>query len=86
MKATKLPFFSKNGTKRIGAIAKGVKKVAKFGMKQLQHPAVGKFLSDQATIAASSGFNPEVAAPLMGARAAQEGVAIAQRTANRYLR
>ena len=86
MRAGKLPWFSKNGTKRINTIAKGVKRVAKFGLNQLKHPAVGKFMADQATIAASTGFNPEVAAPLMGARAAQEGVAIAQRTARHYLR
>ena len=41
-------------------------------------------MSDQAAIAASTGFNPEVAAPLMGARAAQEGLAIAQRMANHF--
>ena len=61
--------------------AKGVKKVGNFAIKQLNHPAVGRFIADQAAIAASTGFNPEVAAPLMGARAAQEGLAIAQRTA-----
>ena len=53
-------------------------------MKQLKHPAVGNFIRDQAAIAASTGLNPETAAPLMGARAAQEGLAIAQRTAHHY--
>ena len=82
MKAVKLPWLQKNGMKRVGGmVAKGVKKVGKFAIKQLQHPAVGRFVADQAAIAASTGFNPEVAAPLMGARAAQEGLAIAQRTA-----
>ena len=67
-----------------GIVAKGVKKVGKFAIKQLQHPAVGRFVADQAAIAASTGFNPKVAAPLMGARAAQEGLAIAERTARRF--
>ena len=84
MTGVKLAWLQKNGTKRTGAIARGMKKVAKFGLKQLQHPAVGRFVADQAAIAASAGFNPEVAAPLMGARAAQEGLAIAQRTATHY--
>ena len=82
MTGAKLACFQKNGIKRTGA--RGVKKVAKFGLKQLQHPAVGRFVADQATIAASTGFNPEVAASLMGARAAQEGLAIAQRIAKHY--
>ena len=85
MKAVKLPWLQKNGMKRIGGtIAKGVKKIGKFAIKQLHHPAVGRFVADQAAIAASTGFNPEVAAPLMGARAAQEGLAIAQRTVNHF--
>jgi len=85
MKAVKLPWLQKNGMKRVGGlVAKGVKKIGKFAMKQLQHPAVGNFIRDQAAIAASTGFNPEVAAPLMGARAAQEGLAIAERTARRF--
>ena len=85
MKAVKLPWLQKNGMKRAGGlVAKGVKKVGKFAIKQLQHPAVGRFVTDQAAIAASTGFNPEVAAPLMGARAAQEGLAIAQRTARHF--
>jgi len=84
MTGAKLAWFQKNGIKRTGAIARGVKKVAKFGLKQLQHPAVGRFVADQAAIAASTGFNPEVAAPLMGARAAQEALAVAQRTAKHY--
>jgi len=87
MKAVKLPWLQKNGMKRVGGlVAKGVKKVGKFAMKQLQHPAVGNFIRDQAAIAASTGFNPdsEVGAPLMGARAAQEGLAIAQRTAYHF--
>ena len=65
-------------------VAKGVKKIGKFAIKQLHHPAVGRFVADQAAIAASTGFNPEVAAPLMGARAAQEGLAIAERTARHF--
>ena len=85
MKAVKLPWLQKNGMKRVGGlVAKGVKKIGKFAIKQLHHPAVGRFVADQAAIAASTGFNPEVAAPLMGARAAQEGLAIAQRTANHF--
>ena len=85
MRAVKLPWLQKNGMKRIGGVvAKGVKKVGKFAAKQLQHPAVGRFVSDEAAIAASTGFNPEVAAPLMGARAAQEGAAILQRIANHF--
>ena len=85
MKAVKLPWLQKNGMKRVGGlVAKGVKKIGKFAIKQLHHPAVGRFVADQAAIAASTGFNPEVAAPLMGARAAQEGMAIAQRTANHF--
>jgi hypothetical protein len=85
MKAVKLPWLQKNGMKRVGGlVAKGVKKIGKFAIKQLQHPAVGNFIRDQAAIAASTGFNPEVAAPLMGARAAQEGLAIAERTARRF--
>ena len=85
MRAVKLPWLQKNGVKRLGGmVAKGVKKVGKFAMKQLQHPAVGNFMRDQAAIAASTGFNPETAAPLMGARAAQEGLAIAQRTARHF--
>ena len=85
MKAVKLLWLQKNGMKRIGGtIAKGVKKIGKFAIKQLHHPAVGRFVADQAAIAAWTGFNPEVAAPLMGARAAQEGLAIAQRTANHF--
>ena len=85
MKAVKLPWLQKNGMKRVGGmVAKGVKKVGKFAIKQLHHPAVGRFIADQAAIAASTGFNPEVAAPLMGARAAQEGLAIAQRTARHF--
>ena len=85
MKAVKLPWLQKNGMKRVGGVvAKGVKKIGKFAMKQLKHPAVGRFVADEAAIAASTGFNPEVAAPLMGARAAQEGLAIAQRTANHF--
>ena len=85
MRAVKLPWLQKNGMKRLGGtVAKGVKKVGKFAMKQLQHPAVGRFVTDEAAIAASTGFNPEVAAPLMGARAAQEGLAIAERTARRF--
>ena len=84
MRAAKLPWLQKNGMKQMGVIARGVKKIGKFAAKQLQHPAVGRFVADQAAIAASTGFNPEVAAPLMGARAAQEGLAIAQRTAHHY--
>ena len=84
MKGVKLPWFENNGMKRTGVIAKGVKKIRKFTIKQLPHPAVGRFVADQAAIAASTGFNPEVAAPLMGARAAQEGLAIAQRTAHHF--
>jgi len=85
MRAVKLPWLQKNGMKRVGGlVAKGVKKVGKFAIKQLQHPAEGRFVADQAAIAASTGFNPEVAAPLMGARAAQEGLAIAERTARRF--
>ena len=38
---------------------------------------------DQAAIAASTEFNPEVAVPLMGARAAQEALTVAQRTAKK---
>ena len=44
-----------------------MKKTAKFGLKQLQHPGVGRYFADQAAIAALTGFNPEVAGPLMGA-------------------
>ena len=85
MKAVKLPWLQKNGMKRVGGmVARGVKKIGKFAIKQLEHPAVGRFVADQAAIAASTGFNPEVAAPLMGARAAQEGLAIAQRTARHF--
>ena len=85
MRAVKLPWLQKNGMKRVGGmVAKGVKKVGKFAIKQLQHPAVGRFVADQAAIAASTGFNPEVAALLMGARAAQEGLAIAERTTRRF--
>ena len=85
MRAVKLPWLQKNGMKRVGGmVARGVKKIGKFAIKQLQHPAVGHFVADQAAIAASTGFNPEVAAPLMGARAAQEGLAIAQRTARHF--
>ena len=85
MKAVKLPWLQKNGMKRVGGlVARGVKKIGKFAIKQLQLPAVGRFVADQAAIAASTGFNPEVAAPLMGARAAQEGLAIAERKARRF--
>ena len=80
----KLPWFQKNGMKRTGAIAKRVKKIGKFAIKQLQHPAVGRFVADQAAIAASTGFNPEAAVPLMGARAAQEMLVVEQRTAKHY--
>ena len=48
-----------------GVVAKGVKKIGKFAIKQLHHPAVGQFVADQAAIAACTGFNPEVAAPLI---------------------
>ena len=84
MTGVKLAWLQKNGMKRTGVLARGMKKIGNFAIKQLQHPAVGRFVADQAAIAASTGFNPEVAAPLMGARAAQEGLAIAQRTAHHY--
>ena len=86
MTAKKFSWLSKIGTKRTDTIAKGVKKLGKFLGAQLRHPAVGTFLRDEAGIAASTGFNPETAAPLMGARAAQEGVNILGRTAHHYLK
>ena len=44
MRAVKLPWLQKNGMKRVGGmVAKGVKKIGKFTIKQLHHPAVGNF-------------------------------------------
>jgi len=69
----KKAFFGNRGTKKLISMARGMK-------KQLQHPAVGKFLRDEALIAATSGFNPEVAAPVMAARAGQEAINTIGRT------
>ena len=44
MAGVKLAWFQKNGTKQSGTIARGVKKVAKFGLKQ--HLAVGRFVAE----------------------------------------
>lgn len=66
------------------AVTKGAKKLGHFAMQQLKHPAVGRFIGDTAAIAAASGFNPEVAAPAIAARTAQEGVNILDRTMHRF--
>jgi hypothetical protein len=59
--------------KKVASFARGVK-------KQLRHPAVGKFLRDEAVIAASTGFNPEVAGLPMAARAGKEVIDTLART------
>lgn len=85
MTSLKRNFFRAIATKKIPTgISKGVKRLGNFARAQLKHPAVANFIRDQAGIAAMSGFNPEVAGPAMAARTAQEGVAIAERTARHF--
>ena len=85
MTVLKRNFFRSIATKKLPAtVTKGAKKIAQFARAQLKHPAVANFIRDQAGIAAMSGFNPEVAGPAMAARTAQEGVAIAERTARHF--
>ena len=45
---------------------------------------MGRLVAHQAAFGASAGLTPEVALPLMGGRAAQEAVAVAQRTAKHH--
>ena len=72
-------------TKKLqAAVTKDAKKVGNFALSQLKQPAAGKFVRDHAGILAASGFNTKLAAPAMGARAAQEGVFIAARTARHF--
>ena len=78
-------FFRSIATKKLPAsVTKGAKRINQFAREQMRHPAVANFIRDQAGIAAASGFNPEIAAPAMAARTAQEGVDIAARTARHY--
>ena len=85
MTVLKRNFFRSIATKKLPAtVTKGAKRLTNFARGQLKHPAVANFIRDQAGIAAASGFNPEVAAPAMAARTAQEGVSIAERTARHY--
>ena len=78
-------FQSIAAKKTHSTVSKGVKRLTNFARGQLKHPAVANFIQDQVGIAAVSGFNPEVAAPAMAARTAQEGVNIAERTARHYM-
>ena len=74
-----------SGTKNLPAkVTKGAKRVGNFALHQLKYPAVGNFIREQAGILAATGFNPKIAAPAMAARAAEEGVAIAGRTARHF--
>ena len=85
MVSLKCNFLRSIATKKLpAAVTKGAKRVGNFALQQLKHPAVGNFIRDQAGILAATGFNPELAAPAMAARAAEEGVAIAGRTARRF--
>ena len=59
--------------------------VTEFAKEQIKHPAAGNFVKDAAMIGIASGGNPYAAAPMLGARAAQEGADIMSRTANHYL-
>ena len=87
MVSLKRSFVSSIATKKLpAAVSKATKKIGAFALQQLKHPAVGTFLRDQAGILAASGFNPEVAAPAMAARTAQEGANIIDRTLHRYVR
>ena len=61
------------------------KKIFQYGVGQMKHPAVGNFLRDAAGMAVAARGNPEIAVPMIAARAAQEGVSIAERTARHYL-
>ena len=66
------------------AVTKGAKKLGRFAMQQLKHPAVGRFIGDTAAIAAVSGFNPEVAGPAIASRTAQKGVYILDRIMQQF--
>ena len=85
--ATKRNFFRSIATKKLpSSVARGVKKIGNFALGQLKHPAVGNFIRDQAGILAATGFNPEVAAPAMAARAGQEAIDVVGRTINNLAR
>jgi hypothetical protein len=66
--------------------SKGAKRVFQYGVGQLKHPAVAQFAKDAVGIGIASGGNPEVAAPMLAARTAQEGMNIAGRTMNHFMR
>ena len=87
MTVLKRNFFRTIAAKKLpAAVTKGAKKIGQFALQQMKHPAVARFARDQAGIYAASGFNPEVAAPAMAARTAQEGVDVLQRTARHFAR
>ena len=76
------------GSKKISQLmnSKGAKRVFQYGLGQLKHPAVKQFAKDMVGIGVASGGNLEAAAPMMAARASQEGMNIAGRTVNHFLR
>lgn len=68
-----------NGMKKAQVIGS---KAGKFIKDQLRHPAAKNFAMDAVKIGALSGGNPEVAGPMLAARAAQEGSDIIGRSAH----
>ena len=68
-----------NGMKKAQVIGS---KAGKFIKDQLKHPAAKHFAMDAVKIGAMSGGNPEVAGPMLAARAAQEATNIIDRTSH----
>lgn len=66
------------------AIMRGVKKAGNFIKDQLKHPATQQLALDSAGILAMNGGNVETAAPMLGARLAQEAGAATERTIRHY--
>lgn len=67
-----------------GSLMRGVKQGANFLKGQLNHPAAKQLAADSAGIIAGTGGNLEAAAPMLGARLAEEAGATVDRTIRHY--